>query len=123
MDGGNRNTCTRTCISPLLLNICYILTGIIGGKFLERGRIAKPKRIESEPTIHYLAEDLYVGSKVEFNNHSFLLIDADEYALRYIEKHNEQVWTMEFLSSVHAYTYHIAGIKQKNCHFFRKRAN
>ena len=67
--------------------------GIIGGKFLERGPIAKPKRSESDPTIHYQAEDLYIGSRVEFNKHKFVFTDADEYALRYMEKHSGQVGT------------------------------
>lgn len=66
-------------------------TGIIGGKFLERGRIAKPKATEVDPSIYYLADDLYIGSKVEFNCRKFVLISADEYALRYMEKHPEEV--------------------------------
>ena len=68
-----------------------IFVGIIGGQFLVRGRIAKPKASESDPTFYYQAEDLYIGSRVEFNNHKFLLVDADEYALRYMEKHRQQV--------------------------------
>ncbi len=70
--------------------------GIIGGKFLERGPIAKPKRSESDPTSHYQAEDLYIGSRVEFNKHKFVFIDADEYALRYMEKHSDQVGTNSY---------------------------
>ena len=80
---------------------CFYYTGIIGGKFLERGPIAKPKRSESDPTIHYQAEDLYIGSQVQFNRHKFLLIDADEYALRYMEKYSDQVlchMTLYFLT-------------------------
>ena len=72
--------------------------GIIGGKFLERGSIAKPRpqgegegEGEGGLTIHYQAEDLYVGSCVEFLKHKFVLIDADEYALRYMEKHCDEV--------------------------------
>ncbi len=65
--------------------------GIIGGKFLERCRIAKPKATDTDPSIYYMADDLYIGSKVEFNRHRFVLISADEYALRYMEKHPDQV--------------------------------
>ena len=68
--------------------------GIIGGQFLERGRISKPKLSESDPTFYYQAEDLYIGSRVEFNKHKFLLVDADEYALRYMEKHKQQVMSV-----------------------------
>ena len=69
----------------------HFLTGIIGGQFLVRGRISKPKSLESDPTFYYQAEDLYIGSQVEFNKYKFLLVDADEYALRYMEKHKQQV--------------------------------
>jgi len=65
-------------------------SGIIGGKFLERGRIAKPKIQGADPIVYYQAEDLYVGSRVELNRHKFVLIDTDEYALRYMEKHCHQ---------------------------------
>ena len=41
--------------------------------------------------MYYLADDLYIGAKANFNDHRFIIIDADEYALRYMEKHNEQV--------------------------------
>ena len=66
-----------------------LLAGIIGGKFLERGRIAKPKRDRDEPSVYHLAEDFYVGGHVVLNNHKFILIDADEYALKYMEKHDQ----------------------------------
>ena len=65
--------------------------GIIGGQFLVRGRISKPKASEDDPTFYYQAEDLYIGSRVEFNKYKFLLVDADEYALRYMEKNKQQV--------------------------------
>lgn len=65
-------------------------SGIIGGKFLERGQIAKPKVREEDATVYYQAEDLCVGSRIQLNRHKFVLIDADEYALRYMEKHAEQ---------------------------------
>eukprot|EP00794_Sanderia_malayensis_P011387 gene11387-12573_t len=57
-------------------------SGIIGGKFLERRRIKKP-----DDTSYYTAKDLYIGSRVAFSKHAFILIDADEYAIRYMESH------------------------------------
>jgi len=57
-------------------------SGIIGGKFLERGRVKKPDGVN-----YYSPQDLYIGNKVEFYNHSFILIDADEYAANYMEEH------------------------------------
>lgn len=65
--------------------------GIIAGKFLERGRVTKFHGPDYDPIVYYLADDLYIGAKTNFNNHKFIIIDADEYALRYMEKHYEQV--------------------------------
>ncbi|CAH1245737.1 EFHC2 [Branchiostoma lanceolatum] len=67
-------------------------SGVIGGKFLERGRVKKPGQelYKSDPSAYYLAQDLFVGAKVQFNNHIFVLIDADEYAFMYMEKHSPE---------------------------------
>jgi len=67
-------------------------SGIIGGKFLERCRVKKPnqERYGTELSQYYMAEDLYVGAKVFFNNFCFILIDADEYALQYMEANCNQ---------------------------------
>jgi len=60
-------------------------SGIIGGKFLERGRVKKPDGVN-----YYSAKDLYIGNHVELCKHSFILIDADEYAVNYMEAHSEE---------------------------------
>ncbi|XP_053404745.1 EF-hand domain-containing family member C2-like [Mercenaria mercenaria] len=62
-------------------------SGIIGGKFLERSRIKQPNQplYSTKMSEYYLASDLYVGAHVDFNSHRFILIDADEYAFRYME--------------------------------------
>nr|XP_014347123.1 PREDICTED: EF-hand domain-containing family member C2 isoform X2 [Latimeria chalumnae] len=64
-------------------------SGVLGGKFLERNRIKKPGQevFKSEPSEYYKAEDLFVGARVCFHEHWFLLVDADEYAFRYMEQH------------------------------------
>ncbi|KAK3094621.1 hypothetical protein FSP39_004130 [Pinctada imbricata] len=64
-------------------------SGIIGGKFLERTRIKKPNQplYSTDMSQYYLASDLHVGANVTFNSHKFVLIDADEYAFRYMEAH------------------------------------
>eukprot|EP00075_Anas_platyrhynchos_P015529 XP_027304782.1 EF-hand domain-containing family member C2 isoform X1 [Anas platyrhynchos] len=83
--------------------ICYFLSddtisvyeytqrnsGILGGKFLERGRIKKPGQelFKSEPSEYFKAQDLFVGARVCFHGHNFLLVDADEYTINYMEKH------------------------------------
>nr|XP_033805120.1 EF-hand domain-containing family member C2 [Geotrypetes seraphini] len=62
-------------------------SGIIGGKFLERIRIVKPGQevFKSEMSEYYTAQDLFVGATVDFFGHIFHLVDADEYALIYME--------------------------------------
>ncbi|NXG62012.1 EFHC2 protein, partial [Hemiprocne comata] len=64
-------------------------TGIVGGKFLERGRIKKPGQelFKSKPSEYFKAQNLFVGSRVCFHGHNFLLVDADEYTFNYMEKH------------------------------------
>ncbi|NXI91130.1 EFHC2 protein, partial [Psophia crepitans] len=64
-------------------------TGILGGKFLERGRIKQPGQelFKSEPSAYFKAQDLFVGARVCFHGHNFLLVDADEYTFNYMEKH------------------------------------
>lgn len=37
---------------------------------------------------YYLSNDLFVGACVNFNSHIFVLIDADEYAFRYMEQNS-----------------------------------
>ncbi|XP_071286357.1 EF-hand domain-containing family member C2 [Agelaius tricolor] len=63
-------------------------SGIAGGKFLERSRIKKPGQelFKSEPSEYYQAQDLFVGARVCFHGHNFLLVDADEYTFNYMEK-------------------------------------
>ncbi|XP_014676880.1 PREDICTED: EF-hand domain-containing family member C2-like [Priapulus caudatus] len=68
-------------------------SGVIGGKFLERGRIKRQSESDDDgcgQPEFYTASDLYVGARVEFNNHKFVLIDADEYAFRYMEKQSDE---------------------------------
>ncbi|KAM6290237.1 EF-hand domain-containing family member C2 [Porphyrio hochstetteri] len=64
-------------------------TGILGGKFLGRGRIKKPGQelFKSEPSEYFEAQNLFVGARLCFHGHNFLLVDADEYTFNYMEKH------------------------------------
>lgn len=63
---------------------------------MERGKIVKFKVSDSAPPVYFQAEDLSVGCKVQFLKHQFIIIDADEYALSYMEKHREQVSPLFF---------------------------
>ena len=73
----------------MMTNKGLFSSGIIGGKFLERCRIKKPDQMNYSTRMseYYLAQDLFVGAQVDFNRHKFVLIDADEYAFRYMEDH------------------------------------
>lgn len=67
-------------------------SGIIGGKFLERGRVKKPDQplFSTRLSEYYQACDMFVGNRVEINKFQFVLIDADEYAYNYMERHSDE---------------------------------
>lgn len=60
---------------------------------MERGRIKKhgQELFKSEPSKYFKAQDLFVGARVCFHGHNFLLVDADEYTFNYMEKHANEV--------------------------------
>ncbi|XP_071993870.1 EF-hand domain-containing family member C2 [Engystomops pustulosus] len=76
-------------------------SGIIGGKFLERCRVKKPGQelFKTEMSEYFKAKDLFVGARVNFNGHKFVLIDADEYVFRYMEK-NAYEFPMADIASI-----------------------
>ncbi|KAJ8362253.1 hypothetical protein AAFF_G00386760 [Aldrovandia affinis] len=67
--------------------------GVIGGKFLERGRVKTPGQelFKSDLSECYGAQDLYVGARLCLNAHEFQLTDADEFTLSYMEQNAEEV--------------------------------
>ncbi|XP_013383143.1 EF-hand domain-containing protein 1-like [Lingula anatina] len=64
-------------------------SGIIGGKFLERTRVAKPNSTPDRP-VYYGPADLCLGSTIEVFKHRFVITNADEYVLKYMEEHSSQ---------------------------------
>ena len=70
-----------------------------GGKFLERCKVKRPDQepFGTSPSAYYAATDFFVGAEVDLNKHRFLLLDADEYAYNYMEKHSDQVGLKVFL--------------------------
>ena len=64
-------------------------SGIIGGKFLERTRVAKPNSAPDRP-IFYGPQDFHIGAVIEIFKHRFVITNADEYVLKYMEDHKEQ---------------------------------
>jgi len=55
-------------------------SGFMGGKFMERSRAKEPGTDN-----FYKPSDMFVGSVMEFRKHRFVLIEADEYTLNYME--------------------------------------
>jgi len=64
-------------------------SGIIGGKFLERTRIAKPDCDPQNP-IYYGIGDFAIGATIVVLKHRFEIINADEYVLKYLEANPEK---------------------------------
>lgn len=63
-------------------------SGMIGGKFLERGVKYKPGTEEQ-----YTYKDLYVGAEIVINQFNFMLVNADEYTFSYMEN-NKHLFIM-----------------------------
>ncbi|XP_009869295.1 PREDICTED: EF-hand domain-containing protein 1, partial [Apaloderma vittatum] len=63
-------------------------SGIIGGKYLGKTRVAKPGSTTENPT-YYEPSDFTIGSTIEVFGHRFVITDADEYVLNYMESNAE----------------------------------
>ena len=96
---------SRTLSSPHLSPLPIPSSpGVLGGKFLERGRIKKPGQelFKSEMSQYFCARDLFVGARLALNNQAFQLVDADDYAFNYMEQHAEEVGEHSTLTSLNA---------------------
>ncbi|KAI9343610.1 hypothetical protein BDR26DRAFT_858407 [Obelidium mucronatum] len=60
-------------------------SGIMGGKFLEKGKIKKPDGVS-----FYESSDFYIGAELTFHSHTFIIRSADEYALVFMSQHSEE---------------------------------
>ncbi|NWV07111.1 EFHC1 protein, partial [Ptilonorhynchus violaceus] len=63
-------------------------SGIPGGRYLKRTRVAKPGFTPDNP-IYYEPSDFTIGSTIEVFGHRFVITDADEYVLNYMEANAE----------------------------------
>lgn len=69
-------------------------SGISSGKFLERGKIAKPVPDPKINTTNYYKYcDLHVGAILDIHGRRFLLEEADEYTHTYMEN-NKHIFLM-----------------------------
>uniref|UniRef100_A0A8D0GP64 EF-hand domain containing 1 n=1 Tax=Sphenodon punctatus TaxID=8508 RepID=A0A8D0GP64_SPHPU len=63
-------------------------SGIIGGKYLGKTKVPKPGSTTENP-MYYEPADLTIGAMVEVFGHRFIITDADEYVLNYLESNAE----------------------------------
>mmetsp|Transcript_28414 Transcript_28414/g.64421 ORF Transcript_28414/g.64421 Transcript_28414/m.64421 type:complete len:933 (-) Transcript_28414:35-2833(-) len=55
-------------------------SGRSGGKFMERCRVRKP-----HSSLYYSEADLFLGARILVYSRAFVLVDADEFSLKYME--------------------------------------
>ncbi|XP_053140165.1 EF-hand domain-containing protein 1 isoform X2 [Hemicordylus capensis] len=63
-------------------------SGVIGGRYLGKTRVAKPGSSPDDPA-YYEPADFTVGATIEVFGHRFVITDVDEYVLSYIESNLE----------------------------------
>ncbi|ESN96853.1 hypothetical protein HELRODRAFT_102301 [Helobdella robusta] len=59
-------------------------SGIQGGKFLEKSRVAKPGSTTDRP-VYYGPQDFYVGAVIDVFRHRFIITGADDFAIKFME--------------------------------------
>ncbi|KAI8827062.1 uncharacterized protein EV422DRAFT_512508 [Fimicolochytrium jonesii] len=57
-------------------------TGLMGGKFLEKGRIRKP-----DGSGLYTTQDFAIGEQLVFFHHPFIITGADDFAIKFMGEH------------------------------------
>lgn len=82
-------------------------SGIIGGKFLENSRVAKPGNNINRHEF-YGPQDFHIGAIVNIFKHKFRIVGADLYVLKFAEEHADQ-FPMETLDSLRQHLGHITG--------------
>jgi len=60
-------------------------SGRTGGKFMERCRVRKPQSSE-----YYGEADLFLGARISIYSRRFVLVDADEFSIKYMEQHGHE---------------------------------
>uniref|UniRef100_A0A7N5K4F8 EF-hand domain-containing protein 1 n=1 Tax=Ailuropoda melanoleuca TaxID=9646 RepID=A0A7N5K4F8_AILME len=73
-------------------------SGIIGGKYLGRTKVVKPSSTADNP-IYYGPTDFFIGAVIEVFGHRFVILDTDDYVLKYMESNAAQ-YSPEALLSI-----------------------
>ena len=72
--------------------------GILCGKFLQRTRVQKPGTPTDNPEF-YNPADFYIGARIHVFKHRFIITDADEYVMTYLES-NADKFPKETIDSI-----------------------
>ena len=72
--------------------------GMLCGKFLQRTRVQKPGTPTDNPEF-YNPGDFYIGARIHIFKHRFIINDADEYVLKYLES-NADKFPKETIDSI-----------------------
>ncbi|XP_045426391.1 EF-hand domain-containing family member C2 [Pipistrellus kuhlii] len=67
-------------------------SGYTGGLFLKRLRVKRPGQeiFKSELSEYIQPEELYIGARLNVNGYLFILLNADEYTLKYMEENSDR---------------------------------
>lgn len=80
-------------------------SGVIGGKFLEYSRIAKPGSSAEKPEF-YGPQDFSIGAVISVFKHKFRIVGADLYVLKFAEENANQFPTQ----TLESLRQHLSGI-------------
>ncbi|XP_067138460.1 EF-hand domain-containing protein 1-like isoform X1 [Centruroides vittatus] len=75
-------------------------SGFIGGTFLSRQKLLKSGGIYEEP-VYYSLKDFFLGAVIEAAGQKFIIEDADQYVLNYMELH-PNLFTESSIASMRA---------------------
>lgn len=81
------------CSKFLLCTISIISLGFSASTFTSRAEVQLPgqKIFTSKPPLCYTPQHMFIGATLIINGFKFVLVEADEYALRYMEINCGQV--------------------------------
>ena len=63
-------------------------SGLVGGKFLEKTRIAKPGTSPDKP-IYYEPQDFCIGAVIDAFKTRFIITGADEFTINFMDQRPE----------------------------------
>ncbi|CAB3978488.1 EF-hand domain-containing 1-like [Paramuricea clavata] len=86
--------------------------GMLCGKFLQRTRVQKPGTPTDNPEF-YTPGDFCIGARIHIFKHRFIITDADEYVLKYLEA-NADKFPKETIDSIRQKVGRSSGLGQGN---------